>query len=139
MKVLGDTLAIPQETLEQWTLVLQTDEEKGRHGWSEYLVRKGRLVAVQDAGVIQHHPLGDQQDDAVPEPGDHLSVGEGDGLPAETGGNTEPRSANSHGKAQKSFVTSTYDSETPKQSTADCEGRQKGGCLSCGDPQRASR
>lgn len=108
MKVLGDALAIPQETLKQWTLVLQRDEEEGRHGWSEYLVRKGRLVAVQDAGVIQHHPLGDQQDDAVPEPGDHLSVGEGDGLPAEAEGNTA-RTKVSEQSWQSTEITCNFD------------------------------
>ena len=44
---------------------------------------KGCFIAVQDAGVIEHHPLNCQRDDAVPEPGDHLSIGKGDRLPGE--------------------------------------------------------
>lgn len=43
-------------------------------------MRKGCFIAVQDAGIIEHHPLSCQWDDAVPEPGDHLSIGEGDRL-----------------------------------------------------------
>jgi hypothetical protein len=41
---------------------------------------KGGLIAVQDAGIIQHHPLSHQQDDAVPKPGYHLSVSKRDRL-----------------------------------------------------------
>lgn len=59
--------------------------------WLEYLMWKGCLIAVQDTGIIQHHPLSYQGDDAVPKPGDHLSIGEGDRLPAEAKGEGRER------------------------------------------------
>lgn len=54
--------------------------------WLEYLMCKGGLVAVQDAGVIQHHSLSYQQDYAVPKPGDHLSIAKGYRLHRDTKG-----------------------------------------------------
>lgn len=54
-----------------------------REAWEEYLMWKGCLVAIQDAGIIEHHPLRYQRDDTVPKPGDHLSISEGDRLPGE--------------------------------------------------------
>lgn len=92
------------------------DEEEGRRGWSEYLVWKGCLVAVQDAGIIQHHPLGDQRDDAVPEPGDHLSVGEGDRLPAEAVGNTV-RTQVSEQSQQSTEIIYNFNPITPRLQT----------------------
>lgn len=47
---------------------------------------KGGLIAIQDAGVVQHHPLRYQRDDTVPKPGDHLSISKGDGLPGDARG-----------------------------------------------------
>lgn len=49
---------------------------------------KGCLIAVQDAGIVQHHPLSYQRDDTVPKPGDHLSISKRDRLP---GGAKEKR------------------------------------------------
>lgn len=73
---------------------------------------KGCLIAIQDAGVIQHHPLSHQRDDAVPQPGDHLSVGKGDRLAGDTeaeGGesliHTGPEEVNDHSQSRKSFLT----------------------------------
>lgn len=57
-----------------------------REPWEEYLMWKGCLIAIEDAGIIQHHPLSYQRDDTVPKPGDHLSIGEGDGLPGDAKG-----------------------------------------------------
>lgn len=57
----------------------------------EYLVWKGCLIAIQDARIIQHHSLSHQRDDAVPKPGDHLSISKGDRLPGDAKGGGQGR------------------------------------------------
>ena len=81
-------LAITEETWEQTTDTRRrlTDRWGQGKARAEYLMRKGRLIAIQDTGIVQHHPLSDQRDDAVPKPGDHLSVSERDRLPADAKG-----------------------------------------------------
>lgn len=62
----------------------ETQEQLTRREESGYLMRKGGLIAVQDAGVEQHHSLSYQQDYTVPKPGDHLSITKSYGLHKDT-------------------------------------------------------
>lgn len=99
---------------------------------------KGGLIAIQDAGVIQHHPLSHQRDDAVPQPGDHLSVGKGDRLAGDTeadrGGTlvyAGPEEVHDHSQSRKSFLTEPalpWDSKPIEQVTPG--DTKHGGCFS---------
>ena len=86
---------------------------------------KGCFIAIQDTGIIQQHPLSCQRDDAVPKPGDHLSISKGDRLPGDAKGKgreieSGPKEANGYSKSRESFITeavSLCDSKPIKQLT----------------------
>lgn len=81
---------------------------------------KGCFIAIQDTGIIQHHSLSCQRDDAVPKPGDHLSISKGDRLPGNAKGKgreieSGPKEANGYSKSRESFITeaaSLWDSKS---------------------------
>lgn len=49
------------------TILLALGYSEESSNWIQYLMGKGGLIAVQDAGVIEHQLLSNQSQDAVPE------------------------------------------------------------------------